>query len=63
MRLFVQNQNHKAPAAELRWLAPPEPTGLVFRPVCFGSLLITKRTRRQKGQGDKKDSALLIASA
>jgi hypothetical protein len=43
-----------------RWLAPPKPkpTALVFRPVCFKRLLITK-----KGQGDKKDSAVLIASA
>jgi hypothetical protein len=49
--------NRKATAAELRWLAPLKPTGSVFRPVCFKSLLI------QKGQGDKKDSTVLIASA
>jgi hypothetical protein len=35
--------------AELRWLAPPKPTGLVFRPVCF----------KRKGQKNKKGSAVL----
>jgi hypothetical protein len=34
-----------------------KPTGLVFRPVCFKSLLIAKKDKGQKG------SAVLIASA
>jgi hypothetical protein len=49
IRAKAKSQTAK-PAAELRWLVPLKPTGLVFRPVCFKSLLITKRTRRQKGQ-------------